>query len=150
MPALPPLALLLLFVGLASAAPLRAQSETETSVPAIDASLTTVLVRGYWEDGAAKGSYRVVEISEGSEEIRRRVIVQWLSETSESEASVVASREIGPLAGNVWSTSDPELVLVKGHWYLTVRTTSQVMGQPDGTLRVALGAPGKLGPVIRR
>jgi hypothetical protein len=146
----PRLSLLLLFIGLAFAAPLRAQSEAETALPAIDASLTTVLVRGYWKEGAAKGSYRVVEITEGSEEIRRRVIVQWLSETSESEASVVASREIGPLAGNVWSTSDPDLVLVKGHWYLTVCTTSQPMGQPDGTLRVGLGAPGKLGPVIRR
>ena len=141
---------LMFLIGLASAASLRAQSGADTSVPEIDPSLTKVLVAGYWEDGEARGSYRVVEISEGSEEIRRRVVVQWLSESAEEDASVVASRAIAPLAGNVWSMSDPDLVLTKGHWYLTVRTTSRSMGQPNGRLRVELGAPGKLGPVSRR
>ena len=144
------LTLMTFLATLALSAPVRAQSGADTAVPDIDPSLTKVVVAGYWEAGGTTGSYRVVEISEGSEEIRRRVVVQWLSDASESEPRVVASRAMGPLAGNVWSVSDPELVLVKGHWYVTVRTTSRSMGQPDHTLRVGLGAPGKLGPVSRR
>ena len=137
-------------ISLAPFTPLRAQAGANTAVPGIDPSLTKVLVAGYWEDGAARGSYRVVEISEGLEEVRRRVVVQWLSDPAEEEARVVASRALGPLAGNVWSVSDPDLLLVKGRWYVTARTTSRSTGQPDGRLRVALGPPGKLGPVSRR
>lgn len=143
-------AVVMFFMCLAPVTRLRAQAGADTAVPEIDPSLTKVLVAGYWEDGATRGSYRVVEIAEGSEEVRRHVVVQWLSDPSEEEAHVVASRALGPLAGNVWSVSDPDLVLVKGRWYVTVRTTSRSMGQPDRRLRVALGAPGKLGPVSRR
>jgi hypothetical protein len=127
---------------LAAARGAHAQAE---SVPAIDPSISQLVSGGYWESGARRGTYRVVELASGWEHIRRRVVVQWLLEPSSPEASsrVVATVPLEKFAEEVYSVSEPVLDFARG-WNLTVRTTSRPDQQPDGTLRFKLGAPNKV------
>jgi hypothetical protein len=123
----------------------RAARAQSASLPAIDPSISHLVTGGYWESGARRGTYRVVELATGWEHIRRRVVVQWLLEPSSPEASsrVVATVPLEKFAEEVYSVSDPVLVF-GSPWSLTVRTASRPDQQPDGTLRFKLGAPGKL------
>ena len=136
------------FVAAFLLAPIPAARAQTASVPAIDPSISQLVSGGYWESGARRGSYRVVELASGWEHIRRRVVVQWLLEPSSPEASsrVVATVPLEKFAEEVYSVSEPALVFTGG-WYLTVRTSSRPDAQPDGTLKFKLGAPNKLQPI---
>ena len=133
----------LLIAGLSGSA--SAQARSRATVPPIDPRITKLVAAGYWEAGARHGFFRAVELSEGWEEIRRRVVVQWLADAEErGPAVVVASQELRDRAQGVWSVSDPELALRRGRWFLTVKTTARPLEQPSGTREFELGSPGRL------
>ena len=130
-------------VALAAQAPAAAQ-QPAAGVPVLDARIATVRTGGYWEAGGQRGYYRAVELQDGWEEIRRRVLIQWLAVPAErGEATVVATVALqGP--PEIWALSDPELALHETKWRVTVRTAAAPFEQPSGSLDYELGAPGEV------
>jgi hypothetical protein len=119
-----------------------AQTDADRAVRDLDIPIATVVSGGSWKTSTTEGTFRLIETSEGWETIRRRVFVQWL-EVSQERRRVTVRRtiELQPRP-EVFSMSDPRLVLRNGVWYATVRTASRPLAQPDQEAAFELGGPG--------
>jgi hypothetical protein len=137
---LSPLLLLLSIPRLA-----QGQDHYRQQTDSLDTSIETVISGGHWEANGTSGTYRIVVVSEGWEEVRQRVVVQWLVEDqAQRDILIVKSADLASVAESFWSLDEPKLWQRRGAWFLTVRTTAMPMSQPTGTLTVALGGPGRL------
>lgn len=130
---------MLLVVGIA----LPARAQEVDPLPSIDPTIETIITRGRWTAGEASGSFRVIVLAEGWESIRRRVVVQWLEEDQDEQATVVrAALDLGTILTSAYSVSDPVVTRQGTAWQLAVRTSTQPLAQPTGRAVFVLGAPG--------
>jgi hypothetical protein len=140
-----PLLVALLLCALAGAPPAAAQDAAVVSVPRLDPSVTTVVTGGVWAAGNARGVFRLVELAEGWEEIRYRVIVEWLEEDQERHELVIrAVGDLSALAPDQYSLTAPKLSRRRQRWYVTVRAAAGPMWAADRTVIFELAAPGAL------
>ena len=138
------------FVVLVTTVPFTVGAQDD-AFPVIDPSIETVITRGYWTAGEASGSFRVLEIAEGWESIRRRVIVQWLEQDQEAQATVVrAAVDLSTILTSAYSISEPVITKQGTAWHLTVRTSDQPLTQPTNRAVFALGTPGTVRRVRAR
>ena len=135
------LILIMLAALLLSPASARAQAAPDT-LPTIDPRIDGIVRGGAWVQGATRGDYRIVILTEGWETIRRLAFVQWIEEPKEPGTAprVVASRELTPLT-DLFALADPVLERVGATWVVTLRGAA--MPADDYTVRVRfmLGPP---------
>jgi hypothetical protein len=133
--------------------PARAMDPSERAAARIDASVNRVVSGGQWKTRTSGGSYRLVEVAQGWENVRYRVFVQWLEEGEDPDGPgdrLKAWRELGALVPGQFSLVDPALSWQDGRWQVTVKGASTPMEQPSQTLTFILGAPGEVRAVRRR
>jgi hypothetical protein len=122
-----------------------AQNAILRQVDSITTSVETVISGGYWEADGVRGTYRVVVLTDGFEEIRRTVIVQWLAEDQEHHDVVIRSSvDLAGIAGSYWSLDDPRLWSQGRTWRLAVKTTAMPMEQPTDSLTFELAKPNQV------
>jgi hypothetical protein len=131
-----------------SATSVSAQQDPARRVEALDPTITQVVTGGFWQVDSSRGQYRVVVLTEGWEEVRHRVFVQWLAEdTAARELDVQSSMDLAPLASEWWSLADPSLSLEAGSWILLVHAAAMPLEQHTAELRFRLGPPGRVAPL---
>src|SRR5918999_4749491 len=76
----PSLSRLALAVGLLMCTPAisRAQKSIGFDASKLDPALTSVVTGGYWESGGRKGSIRLLVFNSGWNNVRSRLVVQWI------------------------------------------------------------------------
>jgi hypothetical protein len=119
------------------------QAQSRDTPPALDSRIYEVATGGYWKTGSRAGTFRVVVIAEGFEEIRYRAFLQWLSEPTQTEtARLVTTKSISDLADRCFSVLSPTIALEGGKWRLTMKGANVPLKQPNQVLRFELGEPG--------
>ncbi len=122
-----------------------AQNEIVHVADSVNTSIEAVVSGGSWEADGLYGRYRIVVVSEGWEEVRHRIVVQWLVEDqARHDVLIQSSVDLDSIAGSFWSLNDPRLWKRRGVWLLTVKTTAMPMAQPTDSLTFELTRPGKL------
>jgi hypothetical protein len=112
------------------------------SVADMPAAVQNVVSGGWWESDSARGRYRIIEVVEGSEEVRRRVIVQWLTpRRSDRGDTVVAAVDLNEKA-SVYGLAGPQIAESGKEWRVTVRSASGPLQQYTDSVRFTLGRPG--------
>ena len=135
------LALAILFGARAA----HAQNEIVHVADSVNTSIEAVVSGGSWEADGVYGRYRIVVVSEGWEEIRHRIVVQWLVEDqARHDVLIQSSVDLASIAGSFWSLDHPRLWKRRGVWLLTVNTTEMPMAQPTDSLTFELTKPGKV------
>ena len=127
-----------------SAMRVRAQA-TAAATPALDPSIETVITRGQWSANGASGSYRIVVLVSGWEEVSHRVIVQWLEEDQAARTTVVrAAVDLGSILPEAYSLTDPIVRKQGTAWVLSIRSSDRPLARPNGTAVLVLGPPGRV------
>ena len=108
---------------------------------------------GAWTAGATGGRYRVIVVTEGWEEVRRRAFVEWLEERDPRDAggaggaaSHTAARTTADLnvSATIFALSDPRLVTHGGRWYVTACGAERPLVPYTRPVAFELGAPGRV------
>ena len=122
------------------------QATAPPDAPTVDPSVTTVISGGQWiASDSTSGAFRVIVRSEGWEEVRHRVFVEWLEDdAAQRTMRVRATRELGPLAERAWSLEAPQLTHRAGRWYVTVRAAMRPLAQTTRRFAFVIGAPGEI------
>ena len=132
-----------------AAAPARVEdSFEEREKITLDERIRRVTSGGSWRSESLAGGFRIIEAMEGWEEVRHRVIVEWVSVPEDREDSVISRYvDLATVAGRWFSLYEPEVTSRDGKTYLTVQAMNAPMGPEKGTLTFELGAPGEIKPV---
>ena len=139
---LPVSCLLVLFLG---AAPLAAQAAPSAGSLALATNITAVVSGGAWRTGAARGTLRVVELSEGWEAVRHRIVVQWLEEDpARHEVRVRRAVALDSVAPEWFSLASPTLGMRNGRTILSVVAAAAPLERPTVRLSFVVGAPGEI------
>lgn len=109
----------------------------------LDLNVTAVASGGSWSAGTTRGTIRVVELSQGFEEIQYTVVVQWL-EVNENEHSIRIrqSLRLNDLVPDYYSVASPTLSWRRGRVVLTLRAARTPMSPLKSILTFEIGAPG--------
>ena len=111
-------------------------------VPDVPLSVEDVASGGRWQSGTSQGSYRVIGFAEGFEEVRHRVVVQWLQDaTRDRSDSLVNTVDLNE-RGNVYGLASPAIVQQGSSWIVKVRSARMPMTQYDDSLTFTVGTPG--------
>src|SRR5690349_19266139 len=88
------------------------EAQSSDTVPQLDPRVYEVATGGQWNAGGQTGSFRVVVLQEGFEEIKYSAFLQWLDEATRTRpAKVVATQNLGTLAGRCFSLVSPVIGL---------------------------------------
>jgi hypothetical protein len=114
--------------------------------PSVDPSVEAIVSGGHWRAGDASGSFRLIKVTEGWDELRHRVYLQWLELPTERGATLIrASVELTPLA-EVFSLGAPTLSTRQGHWYVRLGAAARPLTPMLERVTFEIGGPG----VVRR
>jgi hypothetical protein len=112
------------------------------SVADMPAAVQNVVSGGWWESDSVRGRYRIVEVIEGSEEVRHRVIVQWLTALrSDRGDTVIAALDLNEKA-SVYGLAGPLIEQSGKEWRVRARSPSGPLRQYADSIRFTLGRPG--------
>ena len=110
----------------------------------VDLQVEQIASAGRWESGKATGGYRVLVVREGSEEVRRRAVLQWIQESAaRGPDSLRYSLELTEQAG-AYALSHPEIIRRGARWILRLKAASQPLASYDRSVEFELGPPGKV------
>jgi len=99
---------------------------------------------GRWQTEKAAGYYRAVGFSNGWEEIRHRVFLEWIREPdTKSLDSVVARVDLTGLAA-AYGLAEPKLIKRGKLWALSVKASATQLTAYKQTIVFELGPPGKV------
>ncbi|MFN2567684.1 MAG: hypothetical protein ABR499_22040 [Gemmatimonadaceae bacterium] len=148
-----------------TAAPCSAQSTTALGTPApsaaapsaagfdpakLDPAVRLALSGGRWQSGVQRGTFRLLLLRDGWDQVRNRLVIQWLEEQPAAKRVVVhSSRDVEAVADGAWAIGVPRLELRSGQWYAVVTGTTDA-GRIRRTWRFDLAVPGKLREVQLR
>jgi hypothetical protein len=134
-----------LVVLLFGSTPAVAQSAGTADSLHLGAEVTTVVSGGDWKVRERHGTIRVIELSEGWEEIRYRIVVQWLEMDSERHSiRVVRSVSLNNVAPDWYSLASPSLITRNDHLMLAVKGAREPMQNVESRLMFLIGPPGEL------
>ncbi len=106
-------------------ATLPAQKSIGFDASKLDPALTAVVTGGYWESGGRKGSIRLLVFNSGWDNVRSRLVVQWIEEERTKERIVIhASRDVEAIPNEMWALAAPRLELQNKRWYVIVTGAS--------------------------
>ena len=122
-----------------------AGSANAQGVPTVPTEVSGVLAGGYWTSGAQEGSYRIIIVSGGFEHIVSQVFLQWLSQpTSPNDSVVVLSTvELEAISAGGWQATNPQFELKNKKWEATIASSNSHTDPISSTRwRLTLGPPG--------
>jgi hypothetical protein len=127
------------------------QRESTEPVPepeSIPVEIETVITGGYWAQGTAGGSYRVIIRTRGFDHLLSSLTVQWIADPDLNlPRRVVASKTIEMLV----RLSDPQFSLEQDMWFLGVSNIDTHDNRfPVRPLRFSLGPPNTMSEVENR
>jgi hypothetical protein len=118
------LALVVVLLASTPAAAL-AQKSIGFDVSKLDPALTAVVTGGYWESGGRRGSIRLLVFNSGWDNVRSRLVVQWIEEEREKERILVhASRDVEAIPNEMWALAAPRFELQNKRWYVIITGAS--------------------------
>ena len=99
---------------------------------------------GRWQAGKEAGAYRFIVTREGSEELRRRLVVEWIREGEAHQPdSLRQSVELSERAA-VYALSDPVILRRGARWILRVKAALRPLSPYDHPMEFVLGSPGSV------
>jgi hypothetical protein len=102
-----------------------AQKSIGFDVSKLDPALTAVVSGGYWQSGGRRGSIRLLVFNTGWDNVRSRLVVQWIEEQPDKEQILIhASRDVEAIPGEKWALAAPRLELQHKRWYVVVTGAS--------------------------
>ena len=139
----PGVAIALLAATLTPLAGLRAQ-DTLT----LDATVSSVIGGGAWEQGTARGTFRLVVIRGRTPSDTSRLYLQWLQDDP-TRTWVLGTRIVAGLGGGIWTLEPPSIGRgPTGGWVARIGGEDPRTGTRYLWI-VPLGAPGAM-PLARR
>jgi hypothetical protein len=129
--------------------PISAQVPDSARFPGVDVAIEQIISGGRWQSGKATGEYRIIVVREGWEEIRRRVVLEWLQEGDRDVG--VSRRQAVELNDrvNIYGLSDPQIVHRGSRWILLLKAATQPLSPYNRVVAFELGAPGQITRVRR-
>jgi len=127
MPHVKSLTQLLLALGLITCVPglSQAQKQIGFDVSKLDPALTSVVSGGYWESGGKRGSIRLLVFNTGWDNVRSRLVVQWIEEQPAKDRILIhASRDVEAIPSEMWALAAPRIELHNKRWYVIVTGAS--------------------------
>jgi hypothetical protein len=89
-----------------------AQKQIGFDASKLDPALTAVVSGGYWESGGKRGSIRLLVFNTGWDNVRTRLVVQWIEEQPVKERILIhASRDVEAIPSGRWALAAPRLEL---------------------------------------
>lgn len=133
-------------VVLATLAPVARLAAQDTL--ALDASVSSVVSGGVWEQGAVHGSYRLAVVRGSTPNDSSRLYLQWLQD-DRTRLWVLGSHVVAGMGGGIWALDVPTIGRgPTGGWVARIAGEDARAGTRALWI-IALGAPGSL-PLARR
>jgi hypothetical protein len=121
-----------------------AQAPDSVDAPRVALSVEHVVTGGTWKVASAAGRYRAIGVSRGWEEIRHRVILEWIQVPDTAAADSLYTRlELNDALG-LYGLADPKLVRRGKNWFLELKAATRPLKPYTETVLIELGPPGKI------
>jgi hypothetical protein len=121
-----------------------AQAPDSVDAPAVDLGVESIVSGGVWKTSSAAGRFRAIGVSQGWEEVRHRVILEWIQDPDTNASDSIRARLDLNQALGLYGLVEPKLTRRGTLWYLSLRVARRPVSPYSETVVVELGPPGKV------